>query len=316
MSLTVQQIRRVQNEGMCPYCKSKSMRESPNSGEYYCAKCGYISPHAYIDQTSEYRQFAIEHGVKDRSRSSYANDEAGEDLFTSVYYDGTDKSRKMAQLAMQNYRNSDPQKMTLKKHVRNIRLICESLNLEKSIKESASKTIKQALEKEIAKKKKIEAMDAAAVFLSCEASGNAKSMVDILQATNNVTKRDLDKAIHQLRELYQIDANGPGWETEVKKYIPTLHLSKDVENACIEFGQYIRENGILEGKKRATLIAAIIACVTQNSPNPADKRDLTEISTIVGPKPETINSTAQEISVYSTAMMEKPNYSALMNKKV
>lgn len=307
-----QGLQRTQNVDLCPICKNKTMRIYPNKGDYACSVCGYVSPFPYIDETSEYRQFALEHGVKDRSRSSYANDEVGGgELFTTAQYDGTDKTKRMQQQNMQIYRSENPNIMTIKRHVRNIRGICEQLNLEKSIKEEASKKIKEAIDLEITKKKKIEAVDAAAVFLTCKQNGNAKSMEDILQATENVTKREMDKAIHLLSELFQ---DGPGWETGVKNYKSSLNMSKEMVEACIEFGQYLRENGIFESKKHSTVIAGIIAYMMNKYQGP-DKKTIEEISSVVGPKPDSIRSTMDDLSIYQPALDEKPKYNVFINKK-
>ena len=296
----------------CPLCgKEHVIKESPRTGEYYCSNCGYVSDFPYIDETSEYRQFAMEHGVKDKSRSSNAGDDMVEELFTGIAYDGSSKSKRMARI---NQRiQQDNSKTKLKHHVRRIRHLCGQLQLSKAISDRACELYKEAFDEDLVKKKKGEALNAACIYHACQAMGYPKTMNEILQFTENLSKAEMDKEMDTIKGLKSLENVQNYWENMLKRYCHSLDLSKEVTDVCYDVAKYLREMGFLEGKNPNTKVATVIAFVCTTSPDPKDHRTLEEISEKVGPKKDTIQTRMKELHAIPT-IQKLPKYEAFLNK--
>ena len=291
------------------------IKENPRKGEYFCSKCGFVSDFPYIDETSEYRQFAMEHGVKDKSRSSGGGDEMVEELGTGVYYDGTAKSKKLAKL---NQRlQADPTINKLKKHVRNIKNICGNLLLSKTVSDRACKIFKEADEKGMTRQKKAEAVDAACIYYACQDKNTPKTMNEILQFTNNVSQHEMDNLMNEIKTLPSLESVGHHWENLVEKYAKALGLSKEFQVAAKEVAECLRDNGIGEGQKPQTRAAAVIAFVSLKSPNKKDHVPLEDISRKTGPKKETISQRLPELEGVFQPLLSRrcPKFQALIGIK-
>ncbi|OHS98346.1 hypothetical protein TRFO_08929 [Tritrichomonas foetus] len=308
------QYRDLIEKEQCPFCgREHVIKESPRTGEYYCSNCGYVSDFPYIDETSEYRQFAMEHGVKDKSRSSNAGDEMVDELATGIEYDGSPQAKRMARL---NQRiQADPSITKLKIHVRNIRNLCGNLQLSRSISDRACKLFKEALDLGHTKNKKGEALNAACVYYACEDKGSPKNMSEILRFTDNLTKREMEKEMNTIKLLPSLENLEQKFEESMKRFCPSLGLGQDIQQACYDVAAYLREAGIGEGKKPQTRIAAVIAYVSNKSADPKDHRKLEEISLKVGPKKDTIQQRMNEIEPASVKLTKIPSFQAILNKK-
>ncbi|KAK8891462.1 hypothetical protein M9Y10_028671 [Tritrichomonas musculus] len=298
----------------CPNCgREHVIKESPRTGEYYCSNCGYVSDFPYIDETSEYRQFAIDHGVKDKSRSSNAGDEMVEELFTGIEYDGSAKSKKMARI---NQRiQQDPKKAKLKHHVRSIRNLCGQLQLSKAISDRACELYKEAFDADLVKKKRGEALNVACIFYACQAEGYPKTMKEILAFTDNLSKREMDKEMETIKHLKSLENVQNYWENLLKRYCHALNLSKDVTTVCYDTARYLRELGFGESLHPNTKVATIIAYVTSKSPDPKDHRTFEEISEKVGPKKDTIATRMKDLQDIPN-IQKLPSFVAFLNKTV
>ena len=283
--------------GTCPRCRRQSLRDDPINGTRICANCGWVSAHSYIDETSEYRQFALEHGVKNKSRAAGMGDDMVESLGTSVQYDGSPRSKA---LAMQIRRMSvDPGVAKLKRHVKSIRTIAGQLDIERSVADRACMIYKEASEANITKTKKGIAVDGACLFHACNEKGLSKPDKVFLEFFGGkVTKKEFHTACEALRKLPSIENVEQTWENLVKNYTGPLRLPVWIEQAAVDVARTVREQGICEGKTHPGIIGGVLAYAVETCPDPSVKRTVDEISTAVGPKKDQgADASVQEAAV-------------------
>jgi transcription initiation factor TFIIIB Brf1 subunit/transcription initiation factor TFIIB len=276
------------------------MKDLSSRGEHVCDRCGYVAPFAYIDETSEFRQFALEHGVKNKSRAEFVGDDMVEDLSTGVAYDGSSRAKRLSLL---NKRSSqDSTRVRLNKHLRNIRSMASSLNLEKSISDRAFGIYKELMEKDLMKTIKTATLDASCLHYACAHKGTSLPL-NLLSRHAGVSEKELQKIHRQLGQALPslLEYDDP-WETQVKQYIQPLKLNSVVEEAALAVGLYVRKNGLCQGKHRKSVLGAILAFASESSPDAAMHKTLEEISARLGPQPETIRLCLEEIRVHGPAL--------------
>jgi transcription initiation factor TFIIB len=284
------------------------MRELSSAGEYVCSECGLVAPHAYIDETSEYRQFALEHGVKNKSRSDYAGLDGGEDLSTSIAYDGSPRARKLALLNQRM--TADSPKIRRDKHHRNIRDQASVMNLEKHAIGRAQKLFDEVMTKDILKNTKHVVVDAACIYHACNLEGVSRPLQDFVHKFG-LSKREFNKTVEIMKdELPSLQNTDDAWETQVKLYIPRLKLTPLIEEAAIAIAKSIHDHEACSGAPQP-IIAAVLAYTSQLSPDSSLHRSLEQVSAVVGPKPETIRKRFDNIKVLRPMLSRLPAFQKL-----
>jgi transcription initiation factor TFIIB len=284
------------------------MKDLASAGEHSCSECGYVAPHPYVDETSEYRQFALEHGVKNRSRAEFVGEEMYESLSTNVAYDGSARAKK---LALTNRRiTADPKTVRLQKHVKQIRSLGTQMSFDKTITDRACKLYKEALDAGVMKTKKGEAIDAACLFQACNEKGVRHSMDSFLERLRNVSKRELNSAMEVIKELPSLQNVEERWEGLIPQYAAQLSLPNVVTAAAMALAKNLHEH--FEGKKPQSIIAGVLAVVCEVVPDERLKRTVEQISKIVGPKKGTIERHATEIKAFAPMYTEFKEYQDMM----
>jgi transcription initiation factor TFIIIB Brf1 subunit/transcription initiation factor TFIIB len=284
------------------------MKENSSAGEWCCAHCGYVAPCAVIDETSEYRQFAVEHGVKNKPRAEFVGDDMIEDLSTGVAYDGSKKAKRLADLHRRC--TADPVRDRLAKHVKSIRKMGSALGIDKSIADRACKIYREASEANLTAKKKGEVIDAACLYYACRMNQRSQELGQFV-AISSFNLRELKSAIDALSSLESLSAAEDGREHYVRKYIPKLGLASYIEDAAVAVAKQIYDHSICQGKAPQGVSGAIIAWVLKECSDPAQKRALSDISAAVGPKESTIEARLAEIEVIRPLLASLPEVQKL-----
>lgn len=287
--------------GECERCKKTAMRDDPNTGNYVCMECGMVGKHPYIDETSEHRQFALEHGVKNKSRSEYDGDGTIEILGTSIQYDAKPETR--ARMLRMKRITTDKRTEKILRHAKQIRQMQNALNLERAVADRACKIMKDALafnNGEIAKSIKPNAIfDATCLRYACMERGISKTADDLGVMLRNLgfdigkSGRKLEKAYEALRGVPGLGDINDNWENQVKNYTGPLHLSKAIEEAAVAIGEVVRQYDVFGGKNRTAVIAALIAHVCEKAHNTSITLD--QLSQVIGSSRVTIQERLSEL---------------------
>ena len=287
------------------------LRDDPNSGTRICTSCGWVSPYPYIDETSEYRQFALEHGVKNKSRAEGMGDDMVDNLGTGVQYDGSARAKDLANRLRRM--SVDPAVAKLKRHVKSIRTIAGQLDIERQVADRACMIYKEAVEANITKTKKGAAVDGACLFHACNEKGLSKPDKVFLEFFGSkVTTKEFHAACEALRNLPSLEDVKNTWENLVKNYTGPLRLPPWIEQAAVDMARTVRECGCCEGKTHQGIIGGVLACAVAMCPDPSVKRTVEEISTAVGPTKETILQRLDEIRELTPRFDKLPSVITMM----
>ena len=304
----------VRGASLCPRCRKQAMRDNSSTGEYFCSNCGFVSPHPFIDETSEYRQFALEHGVKNKSRTEFVGDDMVEDLGTGIQYDGSAKAKRRS--LMNKRVTNDPQQAKLRKHVKGIRAMAGLLGVEKQVADSACKLYKEALDQKVTGTKKGKAIDAACLYRACYIKRVPRGMASFEHIIGDrVTARELQAAIDVVNGLPSLIGVVEEWEYLVKRYIVELKLPAYIENAAVDVGRKLREKEVLNGKNHETVMAGVLAYVTEKCRDRAVKRNIDDVSRIARVTRNTIEKRVEEIRAMEPWFLELPSFQEMMKQK-
>lgn len=295
----------------CPHCKQLTMRDDATAGEYVCMSCGRVSPHPFIDETSEYRQFALEHGVKNKLRAEHSGDT--EEYGTGVAYDGSSKAKRLA-LAIRR-QNTDPKMARIKKHSKTIRSMARRLNemnpfsgvgLEREIADHAIELFREASDAGLLDNKKGEVVDAACLDWACAAKGEDRG-IDMFRQLLEVSKRVYNAAREKIHELPSLQEMEQKWEGQIRGY----HLPENVEKAALEVCAFVRENGVCPSKQKKTVVNAVVVYTYDmwRSPN---KPPIEELFGPGAPQKETIMRAIADIKKIESVFKNVKKFPAVM----
>jgi transcription initiation factor TFIIB len=287
------------------------MKALSSRGEYVCNWCGFVAPYPFIDETSEHRQFALEHGVKNKSRAEFPGDDMVEDLSTGIAYDGSARTKTLA--ILNKHLNNDSAHNRLAQHLKDIRNIAQQMNIDRPTADKAFLIYKDLVDTGAMKGIKTEKMDAACLYHACAQSGATRSAGDFASHAG-IAAKELEKVVRQLSGvLPQLEEIENRWETLVKPYIQKMRLTPVIEEAALAVGRYVRENAVCQGKNPVGTIAAILAYVVESAPEPAQRRTVEEVSANVGPKPETIRARLEDIRVHRPGLERLEEWQKLIS---
>ena len=292
----------------CPYCKKSSMIVDEKHGEYVCTICGAVSKVPVYDQTSEYRNFAIEHGVKDKSRTTYSGDNDCSDLGTTIENKGNKRSKQLIQI---NQRiTTDPKVANLKKSIRRIQELAGRLDLSRAIANDAKETYKEAMDKDLLKNYKRAAVDAVCIFDACNKNGEAMRKEDIILQAGDVVKKEFDNVLKALHPIL----HGPVSAAELaKRYADKLYTKPFICSAILKLGKKVEEWGILTGKQPDSIAGAIIAFINKLL-EPSIRRSASDISNICGVSEETISKYLEEIEGFKEQAYRIPEVKGIIDR--
>lgn len=301
-------LAKPQPVGECVYCKKKSMTIDDKHGEHVCTICGVVSKVPIYDTTSEYRNFAVEHGVKDKSRTSYSGDGDTADLGTSVELSGS-KSSKLLNQWTQRY-TTDPKTQNIRKSVRRIRELAARLDLSKAIANSACETYKQALDEGLTKNYKKAAIDAVCVYDGCVQNGKAMKREDIIKECDDITVKEFEN----VRKAFSSILHGAASPAEMaKRYSTKLYNRPFIQDTILALGKKVEEWGILTGKQPDSFAGAVIEFINKLLP-PNLKVESSKIATVCGVSGSTIAAHLLEIEGLKEQALRIPEVKDLLQR--
>ena len=298
------------NKGLyyCPHCRAYSMRIDDKHGYYVCTACGIVNPIPIYDQTSEYRNFAVEHGVKDRSRSSYSGDSTGESLGTSVQRTGS-KESKLLYEATQKF-TTDKEATKLRKNLRCIQELTNSLNLSKEIQRDAQEYFKkQQDENLLPKNARKEAIYAVCVYFACIKNKQSKRKEDIIKEVSDVTSKDFSNV---LKHMEPIKPGNILASELARNDAKTLGFKPYIQEAIYAIGQKAEEQSLFTGKTPDSVAAALIAFVNQHLPSDL-QIPLTNIFHLIGVAETTVQNHLKVLSK-ELNVMAIPQFKSLLDQ--
>ena len=297
----------------CPHCRQQSMRIDDKHGDYVCTICGIVSDVPVYDSTSEYRNFAIEHGVKDKSRSSYSGDDNGSSLGTSIQKTGSKESKLLFD-ATQRY-TTDPKVTKLRKDLRRIQELANRLNLSKALARDAKEFFKKAQDKGLITNQRKGAIDCVCIYYSCIKNHQSTRREDIIAEAEDVTINDFKNV---LKKLEPISPGSISFSELAKRDAERLGYPPYIQDTIEAIGKKAEDISMFAGKNPDTIAATLISFVNEFITDKQLQRNPKDIFDSIGVGASTIQTHVKtlkndaELDVYNIPKFKE--FLAKMNK--
>ncbi len=277
----------------CPVCGSKEFIYNPKTSELVCTKCGYVIEEVpYLGK--EYRIIeSSDFEEKSRTGSVLKYSNIASSLSTEIKSNESDiesvtfarKLKKWQQRSTSSYERN------LKLAQQELKRLSSFLQLPKQAEETALKLYLTAVEKGLIRGRSIETVVAACVYISCRMHDVARTMDEIVKASN-IHKRELGKAIKHLNQVLKIKIAPIDITEYVHRFSSILGLPAEVTATAVDIVEKAKKAGITAGRGPAGIAAAAIylACV-----NHGIQKTQKEIAQVAGITEVTIRNRYKEI---------------------
>lgn len=276
----------------CPHCHTFSMIVNDKTGLLVCNKCGVCADTPLYDETSEYRNFAVEHGVKDKSRTGYSGDANAADLGTAIQLTGSKNSKLLSDLNKKIVQDS--KLIKLKKAMRRISQLVEDMNLGKPIASKAQEIYKNALDNGLLHNQKLVAVDAVCVYYACIHRKQAIDIADVLKYRDEITLKDFHNVEKSLDSLPDLKVTTSFAEVAAGFAETKLHLRPFVCDAILALGRVFEANSSFAGADPTTIAGALVLHINDYL-LPGFKTTVENVLTVVGKSEKTVLKYKKEI---------------------
>lgn len=294
----------------CPHCRKYTMIVNDKAGQLVCTICGVCAKTPLYDETSEYRNFAVEHGVKDKSRSSYSGDANASDLGTGIELKGTKRSKEFNEI--QRRMTQDPKLVNLKKAMKRIQQLGDDLKLSKSIITGAQSIYKEALDAGLIKNQKKMAIDAVCIYYSCIKNEQSRTLDDVLEQCQGITKKDFDNTYKSLSDLQTLKITVSA--AELAKFdSKKLGFPPYIYDAALSLGRAVESWHLFDGQTPETVAGGLILYINSIL-RPDMQKSNEDIATLVGKTLTTISKIYKDLNGLKEQINRIPEVAEVIEK--
>jgi transcription initiation factor TFIIB len=270
------------------------MVQDNESGEIFCANCGYVILERSEDSSKEWRAFSNEE-YEARSRAGMPTRLAMHDmgLATVIGSKDMDYEGKALSTAMKGtigrlrtwdsrIQVHEPMERNLRQAMSELDKWKDKLALNESIIERTAYIYRKALEKGLARGRSISSLVAGTLYTACRLTETPRTLKDIASATN-LKRKDIARSYRLL--ISELDLHIPVIDPIkcISRIASNLSFSNDikrekVKRKAIEILNKAKEAGLVTGKEPMGLAASAlyIACII-NGENITQK-DIAEVA--------------------------------------
>jgi len=283
---------------VCPECKEDppNIIEAFSSGDMVCGSCGLVLGDRIIDTRSEWRTFSNDDSAGgDPSRvGDVANPLLnGAQLETEISFrDGfSGRARDLSRTL--NKQNTDKSARQLLAAYREISAMCDTIDLPRTVSDSAKLVFKRCMDNKSVKGKSQESVIAACIFIACRHSGVPRTFREICALTN-VPKKEIGKVFKLLEKQINSEEasffggikvaeslNNTGTtsaEDLISRFCNRLGLSQQMQAFTMQLLRKASTMGILAGRSPISIAAANIYMMSALRGVPKSFKDISEIA--------------------------------------
>jgi len=247
----------LQNKERCPRCGKNNLVTDVESGELFCAKCGFVINEKISDNSPE-RIFSDSSTNKSRTgdRTSLARHDQG--LSTVISPINKDSSGKtlstsmkssLKRLRMWDSRSSINRSVdrNLQQAFSELLKMKEKLSLSDTVVEKAAYIYRKALEKKLVRGRSISALISSALYAACRQSGTPRTLKEVSSAIN-ITRKDL--AVCYRLIVKELDLQMPVVNSIscIAKIASNADLSEKTKRHAMKILKKAEEEDLIAGK--------------------------------------------------------------------
>jgi len=249
----------------CPRCGKNNLVTDTESGELFCAKCGFVINEKLSNFDPE-RRFSDDTSNKSHTgdRTSLTRHDRGlSSIINPINKDSTGKplsasmKSSLKRLRIWDNRSNVNSSVdrNLQKALSELLKMKEKLSLSDAIAEKAAYIYRKALEKKLIRGRSISALIAAALYAACRESGTPRTIKEI-SSEINIRRRDLAVSYRML--LRELDMKMPVVDSVqcIARIASRAGMSEKTKRIAIKILKKAEESQSLAGKDPMGLAAS------------------------------------------------------------
>jgi len=257
----------------CPSCGKRKIVTDENSGELFCAFCGFVINDKIEDTGAEWRSFSNEESNRNRVGAGTSLTMHDMGLSTVIGAANKDSTGKPLSASMKStierLRTWDSRTQAHSSSDRNLRQalsemdkLKDKLALADAVIEKAAYIYRKAMEKKLVRGRSIQGLVAACLYAACRNTETPRTLDDVAKGIN-IRRKDVARCYRLLyRELeFKMPVVDP--VKVVSRIASIVELSEKSKRKAVDILNQAKKIGIVAGKDPMGMAAAAlyIACI-------------------------------------------------------
>ena len=257
----------------CPSCGKRKIVTDENSGELFCAFCGFVINDKIEDTGAEWRSFSNEESNRNRvgpGTSLTMHDMGLSTVIGAANKDSTGKPLSASMKStIERLRTWDSRTQAHSSSDRNLRQalnemdkLKDKLALADAVIEKAAYIYRKAMEKKLVRGRSIQGLVAACLYAACRNTETPRTLDDVAKGIN-IRRKDVARCYRLLyRELeFKMPVVDP--VKVVSRIASIVELSEKSKRKAVDILNQAKKIGIVAGKDPMGMAAAAlyIACI-------------------------------------------------------
>ncbi len=261
----------------CPRCGSTEIIHDPETGEMFCASCGFVLRTGLPDSSKDWRAFDVdEYMNRAHTGAPVTPTRPGYGLDTDIMMTSGGLSRKTIQILRRTHRHvSDPKEKTIEPALRKIRQAAESLKLPPETVQDAAMLYRAAARAGLVKGRSMDAMVAAVLYASCRRTEIPRTLEEVASLFN-LKEKEVGRNFRFLFRKLGIQIPPPKPENFVYTICANLGLSERIATQAVRILKLSREKGAIMGREPVGVAAAAIYMASQQFGEHRTQRELAQ----------------------------------------
>ncbi|MBS3777700.1 MAG: transcription initiation factor IIB [Candidatus Thermoplasmatota archaeon] len=259
----------IDQQFICPQCKSKYLTKDNQRGELICQDCGLVLDENLIDYSPEWRAFDNEQ-EKQRARTGSPMNELIFDkgLSTTIGWQNRDHygnripARKQAQLRRLRkwHRRTTMRKgnaHNLHRALQYITQISSSMSLPRAVRENAAAIYRKASRNDLIRGRSINGFAAATVYAGCRRCNLPRSLDEVSDASD-IDKKEIGRNYRFMSKELSLKLLPVRPQEYLNRFANSLNLKGDAIQEARDLITKTLENKTISGCSPASIAAAAI----------------------------------------------------------
>ncbi len=262
------------SEHRCPSCGKKKMVTDDNSGEVFCANCGFVITDKIEDMGAEWRSFSSDETNRTRvgaGTSLTMHDMGLSTIIGQANKDSTGKPLSASvKSSIERLRTWDSRTQAHSSADRNLRQalnemdkLKDKLGLTDAVIEKAAYIYRKAMEKKLVRGRSIQGLVAACLYASCRNTETPRTLDDIANGIN-IRRKDVARCYRLIFRELELKMPVVDPVKGVSRIASIAELSEKSKRKAISILNKAKDIGIVAGKDPMGIAAAALylACIS------------------------------------------------------
>jgi transcription initiation factor TFIIB len=281
--------------GVCPECKSRSLKRDHERGEIVCQKCGLVIEENLVQEGPEWRAFDAEQRAS-RARTGaplkYMSPNKG--IVTEIdQYNRDVRGGKIApsqQAQLYRMRKWHKRASISNSVERNLAIALTELNrvashlgLPEQIRESSALLYRRCVEKGLIRGRQIESVVSAVIYAVCRQAGIPRTLDEITNVAE-IPKKEIGRTYRLITQEIGLKIPLTSPQFYVTRFVTALRLSGETQKKEQEILDRAMEKGLVSGRgpmgvaAAAVYIASVLTGERRTQKEVADVAGVTEVT--------------------------------------